>query len=126
MKQNPKFCTLLKRKKIFFCGRKIFPKKKPLYSPRSEYRGGILNRNCPDGVSWKTTPNSAKSWSTQDELPWSLSGVLSPTVSVPFLLKSAQKGVLFGDPENRSFTSETMKVRGHQKIVTKTRSFLYL
>ena len=78
------------------------------------------------GVSSKTTLNSSKSWSTQDELPWSLSGVLSPTVSVSFSLKNAQKVILFGDPENRSFTSETMKVRDPQEIVTKTRSFLYL
>ena len=45
---------------------------------------------------------------------------------MPFLLKSVQKVVLFGDPENRSFTSETMKVRDPQEIVTKTKSFLYL
>ena len=42
--KNPKSCILLKRPKIAFLGEKIFPiKKPPLYSPRSEYRGGFLN-----------------------------------------------------------------------------------
>ena len=44
MKKNPKFWTLLKRPKMAFLGEQNFTIKKtpPLYSPRSEYRGGFL------------------------------------------------------------------------------------
>ena len=52
--KNPKFWTLLKRPKMAFLGEQNFTIKNtpPLYSPRSEYRGGILNRNCPDVKHW--------------------------------------------------------------------------
>ena len=41
--KNPKFWTLLKRPKMAFGGEQNFTiKKPPLYSPRSEYRGGFL------------------------------------------------------------------------------------
>ena len=45
---------------------------------------------------------------------------------VIFALKNAQKVILFGDPENRSFTCETLKLCDFTKIMTKTMCFLYL
>ena len=48
-------------------------------------------------VTSKSATKPIRFWSTQDELPWSLSGVLSPTVSTHFSSKSA----LFWDLLNK-------------------------
>ena len=45
-------------------------------------------------VTSKSATKPVRFWSTQDELPWSLSGVLSPTVSTHFWTKHALSGVL--------------------------------
>ena len=74
----------------------------------------------------KSITKTIRSWSSQDELSWSLSGVLSPTVSTPFSSKSVQKGPLFCDPLKNSPPRDFAKVWDFSKIRWNPMCFLYL